>query len=44
MTIIENIDPITNEVTEHVIIEREDGSFISMPKSVHEAQQAEISE
>ena len=41
VTFIEHIDPITNEVTEHAIIDRGNGEFTSMPKSVYEAQQVE---
>ena len=40
VTFIEQIDPLTNEVTEHAIIDRGNGEFTSMPKSVYEAQQA----
>ena len=41
VTIIEEIDPITKEVTEHVIIDRGNGEFTSMLKSTYDAQQAE---
>jgi hypothetical protein len=41
VTFIEVTDPLTNEVTEHAIIEHLDGSFTSMLKSTYEAQQAE---
>ena len=43
VTFIEVTDPLTNEVTEHAIIEHADGSFTSMLKSTYEAQQAEQS-
>jgi len=38
---VENMD---GTITEHVIIDRGNGEFTSMPKSVYDAQQAEISE
>jgi hypothetical protein len=41
VTFIEVIDPYTNAVTEHAIIDRGDGSFTSMLKSTYEAQQVE---
>jgi hypothetical protein len=41
VTFIEITDPITNEVTEHAIIDRGNGEFTSMLKSTYEAQQAE---
>jgi hypothetical protein len=41
VTFIEITDPLTNEVTEHAIIEHADGSFTSMTKSHYEAQQVE---
>ena len=37
--IVENEDTITGEVTEHVIIEHEDGSYTTMKKSVWDEQQ-----
>jgi hypothetical protein len=43
VTFIEVTDPITQEVTEHAIIEHADGSFTSMTKATYEAQQAEQS-
>jgi hypothetical protein len=43
VTFIEHTDPLTDEVTEHAIIEHADGSFTSMLKSTYEAQQAEQS-
>jgi hypothetical protein len=41
VTFIEVTDPLTNEVTEHAIIEHTDGSFTSMLKSTYDQQQAE---
>jgi hypothetical protein len=43
VTFIEHTDPLTNEVVEHVIIDRGNGEFTSMLKSTYEAQQAEQS-
>ena len=43
MKIITIINPITNESTDFVIIDRGNEEFTSMPKSVYEAQQAEQS-
>ena len=43
VTFIEHTDPLTNEVIEHAIIDRGNGEFTSMPKSIYEAQQAEQS-
>ena len=43
VTFIEHTDPLTNEVTEHAIIDRGNGEFTSMLKSTYEAQQAEQS-
>jgi hypothetical protein len=43
VTFIEITDPITNEVTEHAIIDRGNGEFTSMLKSTYEAMQAEQS-
>ena len=40
---IEITDPLTNEVTEHVIIDRGNNEFTSMLKSTYEAMQAEQS-
>jgi hypothetical protein len=40
---IEITDPLTNQVTEHAIIDRGNGEFTSMLKSTYEAQQAEQS-
>ena len=36
VSFIEITDPLTNEVTEHAIIDRGNGEFTSMPKSVYE--------
>ena len=41
VTFIEITDPLTNEVTEHAIIDRGNGQFTSMLKSTYEAQQVE---
>ena len=41
VTFIEQTDPMTNEVTEHAIIDRGNGEFTSMLKSTYEAQQVE---
>jgi hypothetical protein len=41
VTFIEETNPLTNEVTEHALIEHADGSFTSMLKSTYEAQQVE---
>jgi hypothetical protein len=43
ITFIEHKDPLTNEVTEHAIIDRGNGEFTSMLKSTYEAQQKEQS-
>ena len=43
LTIIEEVNPITQEVTEHALIENADGSFTSMLKSTYDAMQAEQS-
>ena len=40
---IEITDPLTNEVTEHVIIDRGNNEFTSMLKSTYDAMQAEQS-
>ena len=42
-TFIEITDPLTNEITEHAIIDRGNGEFTSMLKSIYETQQAEQS-
>lgn len=41
VTFIEITDPLTNEVTEHAIIDRGNGQFTSMTKAHYEAQQVE---
>ena len=41
VTFIETKDPLTNEVTEHAIIDRGNGEFSSMLKSTYDEQQAE---
>ncbi len=38
--IIEHLNPFTQEVTQHVIIDRGNGEFTSMPKSVWDELQA----
>jgi hypothetical protein len=43
VTFIEHTDPLTSEVTEHVIIDRGNGEFTAMLKSTYEAQQAALS-
>jgi len=43
VTFIEHTDPLTNEVTEHAIIDRGNGEFTSMPKSLYDEQQAALS-
>ena len=43
VTFIQITDPLTNEVTEHAIIDRGNGEFTSMLKSTYDAQQAEQS-
>ena len=40
---IEITDPISNDVTEHAIIDRGNGEFTSMLKSTYDAMQAEQS-
>ena len=42
VTFIEITNPLTNEVTEHAIIDRGNGEFTSMPKSVYDEQQAAL--
>ena len=39
---VEDKNPLTDEVTEHALIEHADGSFTSMLKSTYDAQQAEL--
>ena len=43
VTFIEITDPLTNEVTEHAIIDRGNNEFTSMLKSTYDAMQAEQS-
>jgi hypothetical protein len=43
VTFIEITDPMTNEVTEHAIIDRGNGEYTSMTKAHYEAMQAEQS-
>jgi hypothetical protein len=43
VTFIEVINPLTDEVIEHAIIDRGNGEYTSMLKSTYEAQQAEQS-
>ena len=40
-TYIQITDPITNEITTHVIIDRGNGEFTSMLKSTYDEQQAQ---
>ena len=41
VTFIEITNPMTEQVTEHAIIDRGNGEFTSMPKAHYEAQQVE---
>jgi len=43
VTFIEITDQLTDEVTEHAIIDRGNGEFTSMLKSTYDAMQAEQS-
>jgi hypothetical protein len=43
VTFIEITDPLTNEVTEHAIIDHGNEQFTSMPKSEYDRRQAEQS-
>ena len=43
VTFIEHTDPLTNEVTEHAIIDRGNGEFTSMTKAFYDEQQAALS-
>jgi hypothetical protein len=43
VTFIEITNPMTEQITEHAIIDHGNGSFTSMLKSTYEAQQAEQS-
>ena len=38
--IVKIVDAITNQEVEHVIIDRGNGEYTSMPKSVYDEQQA----
>jgi hypothetical protein len=40
--IVELTNPYTNEVIEHIIIDRGNGEYTSMLKSTYEAQQAVV--
>jgi hypothetical protein len=44
VTFIEEIDPMTNEVTEHAIIDRGNGQLTSMLKSTYDAQVEHLTE
>ena len=44
VTFIQITDTLTNEVTEHAIIDRGNGGFTSMLKSTYEAQQAALND
>ena len=44
VTFIEVSNPLTNEVVEHAIIDRGNGEFTSMPKSVYDAQVEHLTE
>ena len=41
VTFIETTDPLTGDVVEHAIIDRGNGEFTSMPKSIYDAQLAD---
>jgi hypothetical protein len=41
VTFIEVINPMTNEVVEHAIIDRGNGEFTSMLKAAYDQQQAQ---
>jgi hypothetical protein len=41
VTLIEITNPLTQEVTEHVIIDRGNGEYTSMLKSTYDEQQAQ---
>jgi hypothetical protein len=43
VTFIEVTDPMSGDVTTHVIIDRGNSEFTSMPKSEYDRQQAEQS-
>ena len=40
VTFIEITDPMTQEVTEHAIIDRGNGEFTSMPKAIYDELKA----
>jgi hypothetical protein len=40
VTFIEVTDPLTNDVTEHAMIDHGNGEFTSMPKAIYDAQLA----
>ena len=44
VTFIETTNALTNEVTEHAIIDRGNGEFTSMLKSTYDAQQEHLTE
>jgi hypothetical protein len=41
VTFIEEIDPMTQEITEHAIVDRGNGQLTSMLKSTYDEMQAE---
>lgn len=41
VSFIEVTEPVTGDLIEHAIIDRGNGEFTSMPKSVYEAQLAD---
>jgi len=43
VTFIDIVTPITEEITTHAIIDRGNGEFTSMLKSVYDEQQAALS-
>jgi hypothetical protein len=43
VTFLEITNPLTNEITEHAIIDRGNGEFTSMLKSTYDAMQVEQS-
>ena len=42
VTFMEITNSMTNEIIEHAIIDRGNGEFTSMPKSVYDAQQVAL--
>jgi len=42
--IIEQTDPVTEEVSQHVIIDRGNGEFTSMPKAIYDEMIAKANE